>query len=289
VYGTPGDQYNKNRGFCFVDYDDHKSASDAKRRIEQGKVTLFNMQRLAVDWAEQQAEPDEDVMSTVKVVYASNLPEAVTEARLQELFAPFGPIEKVKKIRDYGFIHFDNRDDALKSIEALQDHVEVGIKMNVSLARPPQKDKQRPPPRGGGGYGGGMRGGRGQIPVVGGGYGGRGAYGGGGGGGYGGYGDPATAHGYAGLHGYGYPYQAAAMPAYGYDAYAGYDYSAAYMPVAYPPVAYPPMGGGMRGGGMRGGGGARGARGQRGGKRQAQDQGFEGPPRKAAGTSFAYD
>jgi hypothetical protein len=64
VYGTPGDQYNKNRGFCFVDYDDHKSASDAKRRIEQGKVTLFNMQRLAVDWAEQQTEPDEDVMAT---------------------------------------------------------------------------------------------------------------------------------------------------------------------------------------------------------------------------------
>lgn len=28
----------KNRGFCFVDFADHKTASDAKRKIQQHKV-----------------------------------------------------------------------------------------------------------------------------------------------------------------------------------------------------------------------------------------------------------
>lgn len=43
----PGDN-RKNRGFCFVDFVDHKAASDAKRRISMGKVRflLFSKQRV---------------------------------------------------------------------------------------------------------------------------------------------------------------------------------------------------------------------------------------------------
>lgn len=39
IYSSPdGGESRKNRGFCFVDFVDHKSASDAKRRISMGKV-----------------------------------------------------------------------------------------------------------------------------------------------------------------------------------------------------------------------------------------------------------
>lgn len=35
---TEGGETRKNRGFCFVDFNDHKAASDAKRWISMGKV-----------------------------------------------------------------------------------------------------------------------------------------------------------------------------------------------------------------------------------------------------------
>lgn len=53
-------------------------------------------------------------MATVKVLYVKNLKESVTEEKLQELFGPFGEIEKIKKLRDYAFIHYKERDPALK-------------------------------------------------------------------------------------------------------------------------------------------------------------------------------
>jgi RNA recognition motif-containing protein len=67
-------------------------------------------------WAEQQEEPDEETMATVKVLYVKNLKESVTEEQLQELFAPFGEIDKIKKLRDYAFIHYKERDPAIKVI-----------------------------------------------------------------------------------------------------------------------------------------------------------------------------
>lgn len=68
---------------------------------------------LVVDWAEQQDEPDDEVMATVKVVYVKNLKESVTEERLKELFEQHGEVERAKKIRDYAFIHFKERNGAL--------------------------------------------------------------------------------------------------------------------------------------------------------------------------------
>lgn len=68
---------------------------------------------LVVDWAEQQDEPDEETMSQVRVLYVKNLKESVTDERLQEMFSEFGDIDRIKKIRDYAFVHFNERESAL--------------------------------------------------------------------------------------------------------------------------------------------------------------------------------
>lgn len=50
----------------------------------------------------------------MKVVYVKPLKESVTEDDLKECFKDFGEIERVKKIKDYAFIHYVERPDALK-------------------------------------------------------------------------------------------------------------------------------------------------------------------------------
>ena len=59
----------------------------------------------------------------VKVVYVRNLKNEVTEDELKQLFEPYGAIERVRKVRDYGFVHFEERDHALKAIEELNGRV----------------------------------------------------------------------------------------------------------------------------------------------------------------------
>ena len=39
IYSSPDDK-KKNRGFCFLEYESHKCASLAKRRLETGRVKV---------------------------------------------------------------------------------------------------------------------------------------------------------------------------------------------------------------------------------------------------------
>lgn len=50
------------------------------------------------------------------MLYVRNLTQEVTENRLKETFEVHGSVERVKKIKDYAFIHFNDRGCALKVI-----------------------------------------------------------------------------------------------------------------------------------------------------------------------------
>lgn len=63
IYSSPDDK-KKNRGFCFLEYESHKSASLAKRRLETGRVKVWSCD-IIVDWADPQEEPDSETMSQV--------------------------------------------------------------------------------------------------------------------------------------------------------------------------------------------------------------------------------
>ena len=84
IYSSPDDR-KMNRGFCFLEYESHMAASLAKRRLGTGRMKVWKCD-IIVDWADPQEEPDEDTMSKVKILYCGNLPAAVTEVALWELF-----------------------------------------------------------------------------------------------------------------------------------------------------------------------------------------------------------
>ena len=64
LYHQPDDK-KKNRGFCFLEYEDHKSAAQARRRLMSGKVKVWG-NPVTVEWADPVAEPDPDVMAKVR-------------------------------------------------------------------------------------------------------------------------------------------------------------------------------------------------------------------------------
>lgn len=50
----------------------------------------------------------------VKVLFVRNLANSVTEEILEKSFSEYGNLERVKKLKDYAFIHFEERDGAVK-------------------------------------------------------------------------------------------------------------------------------------------------------------------------------
>jgi RNA recognition motif-containing protein len=107
-------------------------------------------------------------------IYVGNLPYTATEGDVSDLFANYGPVERVKIITDretgqskgFAFVTLGDQSQLNAAIEALNGFDYSGRALRVNASEP----KEPRAGGGGGGYGGG-----------GGGYG-----GGGGGGGYGG-------------------------------------------------------------------------------------------------------
>ena len=79
----------------------------------------------------------------MKVLYVRNLTSAVTEEKIQEVFEEFGKIERVKKIKDYAFVHFEDRDKACEAMKALNHKDLAGAELDISLAKPPSDKKKK--------------------------------------------------------------------------------------------------------------------------------------------------
>ena len=57
-------------------------------------------------------------MKEVKVLYVRNLLIETSEESLRNHFSQYGKVERVKKIRDYAFVHFVERDSAEAAMKA---------------------------------------------------------------------------------------------------------------------------------------------------------------------------
>uniref|UniRef100_A0A8C8D1S5 RRM domain-containing protein n=1 Tax=Oncorhynchus tshawytscha TaxID=74940 RepID=A0A8C8D1S5_ONCTS len=142
LYHQPDDK-KKNRGFCFLEYEDHKTAAQARRRLMSGKVKVWG-NVVTVEWADPIEEPDSEVMAKVKVLFVRNLANSVTEEILEKSFGKFGRLERVKKLKDYAFIHFDERDSAVKALAEMNGKDLEGEHIDIVFAKPPdQKRKER--------------------------------------------------------------------------------------------------------------------------------------------------
>ena len=52
-------------------------------------------------------------------MYVRNLTVSLTEEKLRESFEAFGKVDRVKKIKDYAFVHFEDRQQAIAAMNAL--------------------------------------------------------------------------------------------------------------------------------------------------------------------------
>ena len=76
-------------------------------------------------------------------MYVRNLTVAVTEEKIQEVFEEYGKVERVKKIKDYAFVHFEDREKAVEAMKGLNHKDLMGAELQISLAKPPSDKKKK--------------------------------------------------------------------------------------------------------------------------------------------------
>uniref|UniRef100_A0A3Q3G8I4 Probable RNA-binding protein 46 n=1 Tax=Kryptolebias marmoratus TaxID=37003 RepID=A0A3Q3G8I4_KRYMA len=136
VYPSSTDK-SRNRGFAFVEYESHKAAAMARRKLIPGTFQLWG-HSIQVDWAEPEKDVDEEVMQRVRVLYVRNLMLDTTEETLHQEFSRFKPgsVERIKKLTDYAFIHYRCRSDALAALSLMNGAQIDGATVEVTLAKP---------------------------------------------------------------------------------------------------------------------------------------------------------
>lgn len=95
----------------------------------------------------------------MKKLYVGNLPFAVDDEALRQMFEEHGQVTSANVITDrdtgrsrgFGFVEISGDDDADAAIKAMDGHAIEGRPLKVNEARP-REDRR---PRGGGGGGGG--------------------------------------------------------------------------------------------------------------------------------------
>ncbi|XP_063776574.1 probable RNA-binding protein 46 [Pseudophryne corroboree] len=140
VYPSATDK-TKNRGFAFVEFESHRAAAMARRKLIPGTFQLWG-HTIQVDWADPEKEVDEETMQRVKVLYVRNLMISTAEDTIKAEFNRFKPgaVERVKKLRDYAFVHFFNREDAITAMTIMNGECIDGASIEVTLAKPVNKE-----------------------------------------------------------------------------------------------------------------------------------------------------
>lgn len=76
-------------------------------------------------------------------MYVRNLTHDLSEVKLKEIFKDYGNVERVKKLKDYAFIHFEERADAVRALSELNGLSINGTKLEVCWAKPPSDKKKK--------------------------------------------------------------------------------------------------------------------------------------------------
>ncbi|CAG7709989.1 unnamed protein product [Allacma fusca] len=122
-------EMKKNRGFAYVEYQSHKAACLARRKLVSSSIRMWG-RNVHVDWALDGLE--------VKTLHVQNISPKSSHEDLKRIFNEVSQngVEYVKIIRKYAFIQFVTRELAMNARLALEGQEVDGAKVRINWARP---------------------------------------------------------------------------------------------------------------------------------------------------------
>lgn len=105
---------DKNCGFCFLEYESHTAAVNARLTLNRTRVWG---RQLFVDWSQRRIENNTMGSSEENnTMFINNLPKQITDEIIKSKLSTFGEIDNVVIIKDYAFVQFKCRDSILAAL-----------------------------------------------------------------------------------------------------------------------------------------------------------------------------
>ena len=118
------DSSGQSKGYGFVQFDNEESAKNATDKLNG--MLLNDKQVYVGPFIRKQERESSTIKTKFNNVYVKNLLESTTDEDLKNIFGEYGPITSAVVMRDgdgkskcFGFVNFENADDAAQSVEAL--------------------------------------------------------------------------------------------------------------------------------------------------------------------------
>jgi polyadenylate-binding protein len=154
------DEHGKHRGFGFVNYENHESASKAVEALHdkdyKGNVLYVAraQKRTERDAELKKAHEQQKYETTLKYqgvnLYVKNLDDEYDDEKLQNEFTPFGTITSCKVMKDekgtskgFGFVCFSSPDEATKAVAEMNGKMLGSKPLYVALAQRKDVRKQQ--------------------------------------------------------------------------------------------------------------------------------------------------
>jgi len=150
------DENGKSKGFGFINFEDHEGAQKCideyhNKEVEGKQLHVCRAQKRAERDMElrQRFERDRESKYQQGVnLYVKNLDDGVDDAKLRDIFTPFGGITSAKVMRDerdatrgFGFVCFNTPEEATRAINELNGKMQGTKPLYVALAQ--RKDQRR--------------------------------------------------------------------------------------------------------------------------------------------------
>ncbi|KAI8087966.1 uncharacterized protein B0P05DRAFT_530905 [Gilbertella persicaria] len=142
------DENGNSKGYGFVHYETEEAADNAIKHVNG---MLLNDKKVYVGRhvpkKERQAKI-EQYRAKFTNVYVKNLDESVNDDKLREMFGKYGPItsaivqvDEENKSKGFGFVNFENHEDAQKAVDALNETEQADGKI-LYVARAQKKSER---------------------------------------------------------------------------------------------------------------------------------------------------
>ena len=131
-----------NRGFSFLEFLTHADAVRACKHLSRRPLFLWG-RNLSIDWAVPEMEVPNDKMTNVKVVFLRKLTLDTSERELQEIFSQFGQVDRIKKMKDFAFVHLESHAASLEAVRSLDGAEIHGSRIEATLSKPVDRREYR--------------------------------------------------------------------------------------------------------------------------------------------------
>lgn len=126
----------QNRGYCFLEFIDSRTALLSLMQLGSPKMFIMQNTQLHAEWCKEDFQEYDQEMAQVKTLFVRIIGQDISDEVLKEIFKDYNQLTYIKRMRDFAFLYFNERGQAVKAMNEQNLKTIGNSKLEIKLARP---------------------------------------------------------------------------------------------------------------------------------------------------------